>query len=143
VRDYDPDDYVVVSWGYIKLKQKKIFNEIVSSNNMEHKNAIRSLIGNYKMNKATLQQMFPINYEAPPPRYPEKHLNNVMDFSPPSLWHQALAKYLKIKYIDWTDLTSEMRKELMDTDERICRWACGSDYQHILPETSRIFYVSD
>ena len=143
VRDYDPDDDVVVSWGYIKRRQKKVYNEIASLNNMEHKDAILKLIDCGMMTKGTLRRMFPINYEVGPPRYPEKHLNNVMDFSPPSLWHQALAKYLKIKYIDWTDLTSEMRKELMDSDERICRWACGSDYQHILPETSRIFYVSD
>ena len=110
VRDYDPDDDVVVSWGYIKRRQKKVYNEIASLNNMEHKDAILKLIDCGMMTKGTLRRMFPINYEVGPPRYPEKHLNNVMDFSPPSLWHQALAKYLKIKYISWHNLTPEMRK---------------------------------
>ena len=143
VRDFDPDDDREVSWRYIKLKQKKIYNEIVSMDNTVRKHAIVRLIGDYEMTRGILRELFPINYEAPPPKYPEKHLDNVVDFSPPSLWHQALTKYLKSKYLNWGDLTPEMQKELMDSDERISRWLCGSKYQHIHPETCKIFYVSD
>ena len=98
------------------------------------------------MTKSTLRRKFPyINDEddEEPPRYPEKHRNNVIDFSPPSLWHQALSKYLKSKYISFLDLTPKKRKELMESDERIPRWVCGFSYQHILPETCKIFYLSD
>ena len=66
------------------------------------------------------------------PRYPEKHLNNVIDFAPPSLYQQALLKYVKCEFKDWSlDLSSDERVELMNSDARIRLWVFGRPYAHI------------
>ena len=81
-----------------------------------------------KYDKNNLYKM--LNYRAP--RYPEKHLNNVIDFAPPSLYQQALLKYVKCEFKDWSlDLSSDERVELMNSDERIRLWVLGRPYAHI------------
>ena len=98
------------------------------------------------MTKSILREKFPYiddEGDEEPPSYPEKHRDNVIDYSPPSLWHQALSRYLKTKYTSYYDLPLDRQKELRESDERISRWVCGSSYKHLLPNTYKIFYVSD
>ena len=118
----------------------------INPGKMLERSTLREAIQHSGMTKSTLRKKFPYiddEDDEEPPSYPEKHRDNVIDYSPPSLWHQALSKYLKTKYINYSDLPLEKRKELRESNERISRWVIGASYKHLLPKTYEIFYVSD